>query len=392
MLVAALAVMSTGMVPGYSEIYRYQDDRGHWVFTDRPPSSSMLTAPDAGPRLSSEPRPQPAGSAAAPGAGLGLEPPDVGDAPPAPTRSPAPRLGAPPAEAQQPPTVASVSPHAPSPDPRPDLAQWLMRLFKPVTAVETSSLAVVTVKSELDAGSGFFVSDDGWLLTNRHLVRPPADWAAEDMAALAVLEAKLSALEVRLALPRDRYSEPHDYDRGWHMFREDSRAYRRAKRELEMKRDAALRQRTFDIQLKDGGKLSAELVEVSTAYDLALLRVSGYRTPFIPSLLEARLRQMQRVYAIGSPLGLQDTVTAGIYAGERDGMLVTDAQIRPGESGGPLVTETGFVIGINSWQATPEPDAKASGFGVSIPIDLAFEEFPDLRAPRTRSPADTTAR
>ncbi len=267
-----------------------------------------------------------------------------------------------------------------------------MRVFQPMSAVETSSLAVVAVKSELDAGSGFFISDDGLLLTNRHVVRPPPDWAAEQLAALAALEAKLGALEARLALPRDRYSEPNDHDRGWHVFREDSRAYRQAKRELEMKRDAALWQHTFEIQLKDGETLTAELVDVSTAYDLALLRVSGYRTPFIPSLLGAQPRRTQRVYAIGSPLGIQDTVTASTYAGERNGMLLTDAPIGQGESGGPLVTETGFVIGINIWQATPEPDAKASGFGVSIPIDLAFEEFPDLRAPRATEAADAAAR
>jgi S1-C subfamily serine protease len=258
--------------------------------------------------------------------------------------------------------------------------------------VEASSLAVVTINSELGAGSGFFVTDDGLLLTNRHVVRPPDDWAAEEYAALATLKARLDALEQRLALPRDRYSDPHDYDRGQRLLREHSREYREAKRALEMKRSAALLQRAFEIQLKDGETLNAELLDVSARYDLALLRVSNYRTPYIPALLGARLRQTQRVYAIGSPLGIKDTVTAGTYTGQREGMLVTDARILPGSSGGPLVTESGTVVGINTWKATADPDPKSRGFGVSIPIDAAFEEFPDLSARRDAAAAVTDTR
>uniref|UniRef100_UPI0025CFB569 S1C family serine protease n=1 Tax=Thiohalocapsa sp. TaxID=2497641 RepID=UPI0025CFB569 len=251
--------------------------------------------------------------------------------------------------------------------------------FDPVTPVEAGRLAVGTVHSELGAGSGFFVTDGGFLLTNRHVVRPAEDWAAEERAELAALKEELDALERRLSLPRDRFSDADAYDRGQRMFRERSREYRQAKRALEMKRNAALLQHTFDVQLKDGERLTAELVDLSPRYDLALLRVSDYRTPFIRPLLDARLRQTQPVYALGSSLGIKDTATAGTYAGRREDMLVTDARVLPGSSGGPLVTETGWVVGINTWKATAVPDAKARGFGVAIPIDAAFEAFPELR-------------
>jgi S1-C subfamily serine protease len=273
----------------------------------------------------------------------------------------------------------------PALDPARDLATRLTQRFDPVSPVEASSLAVVTVSSGLGTGSGFFVSDGGLLLTNRHVVRPPPDWAAAPEAALAALKAQLDALEQRLSLPRDRYSSPTDYDRGQRILRERRRDYRQAKRELDMQRNAALLQSAFEVQLKDGETLTAALVDVSDDYDLALLRVTGYRTPFIPPLLGARLRQTQRVYAIGSPLGIKDTVTAGTYTGTREAMLVTDARIMPGSSGGPLVTEAGVVVGINTWKATPGADAKQPGFGVSIPIDVAFSEFPDLQALRTGS-------
>jgi S1-C subfamily serine protease len=278
------------------------------------------------------------------------------------------------------------------PDLRRNLEARLMQQFNPISPVEVSSLAVVTVNSELGSGSGFFVTSDGLLLTNRHVVRPPPDWAAAEEDALAALKQRLDALEQRLSLPRDRYSDPNNYDRGRRVLRERRRDYRQAKRELEMKRNAALLQRAFEIQLKDGERLTAELVDVSAAYDLALLSVSGYRTPYIRPLLNASLRQTQRVYAIGSPLGIKDTVTAGTYTGKRDQMLVTDARILPGSSGGPLVTEIGAAVGVNTWKATPGPDAKQRGFGVSIPIDIAFREFPDLQAWRERALGEAAAR
>jgi S1-C subfamily serine protease len=383
-------------VPGPAEIYRYQDEHGNWVFTDRPPPKRMAPvsegSPSAEPRVRIQPLPE-AGSSGPPRGipGATSLAPVTGTAAAAtiaPGSAPAelPPVGAPAAAPQAAPDAP------PPPDLRRDLALRLMRQFDPVTPVESSSLAVVTIHSELGSGSGFFVSDHGLLLTNRHVVRPPPDWAADEYAALEALKAQLDALQKRLALPRDRYSDPHDYDRGRRVLRERSRAYREAKRELEMKRNAALLQRAFDIQLKDGETLTAELVDVSAQYDLALLRVSGYRTPYIRPQLGIGLRQTERVYAIGSPLGIKDTVTAGTYTGQRDGMLVTDARILPGSSGGPLVTEAGTVVGVNSWKATAEPDPESPGFGVAIPIDVAFREFPDLASWRQRSAAETAAR
>ncbi len=384
--------------PALAEIYRYQDEQGNWVFTDRPPPEQLGTAapaPAAEPRVRIQRLPDdgPTTGAAAP-----RRPPPItpGIAPPAPPPRPVqPAAPAPPTAATAPPLAAppepEPEPEAPPPDLRRDLEARLNAQFSPVSPVEASSLAVVTVTSELGAGSGFFVSDDGLLLTNRHVVRPPPDWAADQEAALAELKAQLDALEQRLSLPRDRYSDPQNYDRGQRLLRERGREYRQGKRELEMKRNAALLQRAFEIQLKDGERLTAELVDLSPLHDLALLRVSGYRTPFIRPLFDARLRQTQRVYAIGSPLGITDTVTAGTYTGKREDMLVTDARIMPGNSGGPLVTELGAVVGVNTWKATPGPDPQARGFGISIPIDIAFREFPDLQARLGRAGGDAPA-
>lgn len=413
MLALALWSASAG-----AEIYRYQDNQGNWVFTDRPPPPasdarerpSWNAAPTSndgepirGGSIQADRAPHRAPPAATtapiwelhPGAAPAQPaPPTVrlrpSDLTPAPTGGrqtepvqPGPAHTAPPT----PPTTADAPPGlepqvepVAEPNLERDIDARLAQRFRPSTPVEASSLAVVTVESQLGSGSGFFVSSDGLLLTSRHVIRPTDDWAAEEWAGLDAHKEKLDALEKRLALPRDRYSDPNDYDRGQRLLRERSREYRQAKRELEMKRNAALLQRSFEIQLKDGEALTAELVDVSAEHDLALLRVPGYRTPYLRPLLGMRPRQTEPVYAIGSPLGIKDTVTAGTYTGEQDGMLVTDARIMPGSSGGPLVTETGAVVGVNTWKATPGPDAKQRGFGVSIPIDIAFREFPDLQA------------
>ncbi|NBC14439.1 MAG: DUF4124 domain-containing protein [Gammaproteobacteria bacterium] len=341
-----------------AEIYRYRDANGSWVFSDRPPPQEQLRTHSGQSTAPGEPR-------------VRVEPlPETRQSPP-PAQ---PSQGRPPASAG-----TEVALPAKPADPR-RLDARLARDFEPVTPVERSSLAVVTVHSQIGTGSGFFVTDDGLLLTNRHVVRPPPDWAAEERAALAALKEQLDAMEQRLSLPRDRFSDPGDYDRGKRIFRERSRDYRQAKRKLEMQRNAALIQQAFEIQLKDGERMSADLVDVSEQHDLALLRVSGYATPFIRPTPSTRLHQTQRVYAIGSPLGIKDTVTAGTYTGRREDMLVTDARILPGSSGGPLVTEEGSAIGINTWKATAEADIKARGFGVAIPIEVAFAEFPGLRA------------
>jgi len=317
LLFAALLAMSAGP---RAEIYRYQDDEGHWVFTDRRQGNSG--AADASLRQG---RPQ---------------------------------------------QVV---------DDEHDLAELLTRRFQPASAVETSSLAVVKVNSPVGSGSGFFVTSDGLILTNRHVVKPPADWARKQEEYLELVKAQLDEMERKLSYPRERYADTRDYDRGKRLLRERSLEYRQAKRELEMKRYATQLQSAFEIELKDGTSLSADLVNVSTNHDLALLRLKGYRTPFIKRNRSGGPRQTDSIYAIGSPLGIADTITIGTFTGTRDGLLVTDARILPGNSGGPMVNQNGEALGVNSFKATAGKDPTERGFGLAIPIDTAFDEFSELR-------------
>jgi S1-C subfamily serine protease len=132
-------------------------------------------------------------------------------------------------------------------------------------------------------------------------------------------------------------------------------------------------ERRFKVHLKDDTELSARLISVSREHDLALLKVDGCKTPSIKSASMGALSQGMKVYAIGSPLGLRDSVTSGVLTRIRDDYLLTDATVLSGSSGGPLVTEVGEVIGINTLKLGKP--TSTDGLGAAIPMDTIKAEF-----------------
>jgi putative serine protease PepD len=188
-----------------------------------------------------------------------------------------------------------------------------------VAGIASAVLAsVVSVTVEEGSGSGFVISQDGYILTNNHVV------------------ASAGSAEI-------------------------------------------------EVGFFDGSTISAEIVGRSPNYDLAVLRVE--RDDLVPVRLgdSGDVVVGDPVIAIGSPLGLESTVTSGIVSaldrpvtagGEGDiafiNALQTDAAINPGNSGGPLVDAAGRVIGVNSAIASLGVTAPGSiGLGFAIPIDQA---------------------
>jgi S1-C subfamily serine protease len=127
----------------------------------------------------------------------------------------------------------------------------------------------------------------------------------------------------------------------------------------------------------DGQTFDAALVGEDAATDTAVLRLSGNGLPHAELGRSATLRVGQLVAAIGNPLGFQCTATAGIVSalgrtlrapsgGMIDSVIQTDAPLNPGNSGGPLVSGAGRVVGINTATIAP-----AQGICFAIGIDTA---------------------
>jgi putative serine protease PepD len=151
--------------------------------------------------------------------------------------------------------------------------------------------------------------------------------------------------------------------------------------------EPAAKDGTIRVILADGSVRHASIVGRSPSYDIAVIKLDA-AAGLVPATLgkSEPVRVGEAVVAIGSPLGLNATVTSGIISathrpvtaggtGETSfiNALQTDAAINPGNSGGPLVDLDGFVIGVNSAIATlgsaVDGQSGSIGVGFSIPID-----------------------
>ncbi|WP_116951183.1 S1C family serine protease [Jiangella endophytica] len=199
-----------------------------------------------------------------------------------------------------------------------DPAGLVERPPESIAGVAASVLPSVVSVSVADAGgSGFVISEDGYVITNNHVIATAGDGAIE-------------------------------------------------------------------LAFFDGRRLEAELVGASPSYDIAVLHVDADDLQPVVFGESESVAVGDPVVAIGSPLGLDATVTSGIVSalerpvsagGEDDqsyiNALQTDAAINPGNSGGPLVDGSGRVIGVNSAIASLGMGQQAGsiGLGFAIPIE-----------------------
>jgi serine protease Do len=193
---------------------------------------------------------------------------------------------------------------------------------------EESRAQTALIVRQQAVGSGVIVDPSGYIMTNAHVVE--------------------GAQSIRVALPL-----PND----------SGRAVPIGKRHI----------------------LPAKLIGVHKETDLALLKIDETDLPTLPLLTQPRPRVGQLVFAIGSPEGLQNSVTMGVVSAvsrQPDPTkplpyIQTDAPINPGNSGGPLVDMNGSVVGINTFILSE--GGGSEGLGFAIPARIVDFVYHSLR-------------
>jgi serine protease Do len=280
-----------------------------------------------------------------------------------------------------------------------DLQKKLSEASPPRNKIEEARNATVAIKNSLGMGSGFFITKEGYILTNKHVIKgdeaelkklekrlnKEKTQLREESKAISKEKKRLQKLKARLEskgrdAPAD-LSAVYLIDKRslntWiaihkkrkEAFEKQSKAFNEFKRKMSSSYGNK-------IILIDNTKFSVSVVSLSYRYDLALLRLRGYKCPFIEPASPHHLEHGTPLYAIGSPLRLMHSVTSGIYSGirqfNRQHYVQTNAQINPGNSGGPLVTKDGKVVGISTLKVV---GPLVEGIGFAIPITVALKEF-----------------
>ena len=145
------------------------------------------------------------------------------------------------------------------------------------------------------------------------------------------------------------------------------------------------------VTLSDQTNWKATVVGVEPDKDLAVLRISAPAEKLTPILVGTSkgLQVGQKVFAIGNPFGLDETLTTGIVSAlgrtieavtgrKIQDVIQTDAAINPGNSGGPLLDSAGRLIGVNCQIASPS--GASAGIGFAVPVDTVNAVVPELIA------------
>jgi len=144
----------------------------------------------------------------------------------------------------------------------------------------------------------------------------------------------------------------------------------------------------IEITLHDNRTYKAVVIGTDPSTDIALLKVKAEGLPTVPFTNSDQVKIGQWVMAVGNPMGLNSTVTAGIISAKGrninilkdkyavENFIQTDAAINPGNSGGALVNLDGSLVGINT--AIASPTGSFAGYGFAIPSNIVQKVITDL--------------
>ena len=143
--------------------------------------------------------------------------------------------------------------------------------------------------------------------------------------------------------------------------------------------------REIQVSFADGSQTSAEIIVAEPENDIAVLHPNQLPELIVPAVLGSAdpLRVGDQVFAVGNPFGLTGSMSAGVISGfdrsfaleegERrlEGLIQFDAAVNPGNSGGPLLSRDGQVVGIVTALANPSEQGLFIGIGFAVPIGVA---------------------
>ncbi len=251
--------------------------------------------------------------------------------------------------------------------------------------IERAKDGTVAIETPLVKGSGFFITDTT-IVTNKHVIAPDKTQVAEVRRQVDTSRKLIDLEQQKLAELRQRLAQMANGPARQQLVillqekeRQLSEILPRQQEAEAQLRKMEQRTSTSDIKIffADGSESSASSTQISTNRDLALITLYTSKAVVLqPAGKIGSLHQGDKVYAIGNPVGLRNTVTAGIFSGYRqhketgEVMLQTDAAINHSNSGGPLIDEHGRVHGINTLGGRD-----TEGIGFAIPIEEVFKEF-----------------
>ncbi len=143
--------------------------------------------------------------------------------------------------------------------------------------------------------------------------------------------------------------------------------------------------RAIEVIFADNTRAFAQIANAQPEKDIAVLRATQLPQQLQPAVLgnPASLRVGDEVFAVGHPMGLTASFSAGVVSGLQrtatpqgletrlEGLIQFDAAINPGSSGGPLVNRNGEVVGIVIGLLNPAQQRAFAGIGLAVPIDVA---------------------
>jgi serine protease Do len=260
-------------------------------------------------------------------------------------------------------------------------------------AIESARNATVFIETRFGFGSGFIIDAACHVITNRHVVDGEGGHMAGVPVAPGDLRTSMPTVdEQRLRARIEQQTQLREALVGQpgtnlQLLEVDERIQTLQQELADLSahhgRDAGRRTETaepdgFTVRLIDGTEFHSLHAQVSDRIDLALFQLPADQCPHLSSADSTRLAQGERLYTIGNPSGLAYSVTSGIFSGDRgsgdERFLQTDAPINQGNSGGPLVTGDGRVVGVNT-----KVLSGTQGIGFAIPIEAVYRAFAALR-------------